>query len=128
MKNIRAIPVSVTTTGVDGSAAGNGTSAYPVSGLLNAVYCGFATTHANTDTTITLPNTPIRTILTLTNVNTAGWYQPRIALHDNAGAAILYAATFPIYDKFPINDYIKVAIAQGTAGTSTFYFLVECDD
>ena len=123
---IRSIPVSVTTAGVDGSAAGNGTSAYPANGLLIAVYAGFATTHANTDTTITLPNVPVRTILTLTNVNTAGWYQPRIALHDNAGAAVLYAATFPIYGEFPIDDYIKVAMAQATAGTSTFYFLVKC--
>jgi hypothetical protein len=124
---IRTVPVTVTiTTGAAGSASGNGTSAYSVSGSLLAVYAGFATTHANTDTTITLPSTPITTLLTLTNINTAAWYYPRIALHDNAGAAVLYAATFPIYDKFPINDVIKVAMAQATQGVHTFYFLVEC--
>jgi hypothetical protein len=122
---IRTIPVTVVTTGVDGSAAGTGYSSYTVAGKLHAVYAGFATTHANTDTTITLPSVPIRTILTLTNVNTAGWYQPRIALHDAAGAAVLYAATFPIYDCIPMNDLIKVVMAQATAGTHTFYFLVD---
>lgn len=123
---IRTHICTVTTTGADGSASGNAQTGQPVCGLLIAVYAGFATTHANTDTTITTPNAPIRTILTLTNVNTAGWYQPRIALHDNAGAAINYAATFPIYGEFPIDDYIKVALAQATAGTHTFYFLVRC--
>lgn len=114
------------TTGAAGSASGEGQSSQPACGLLVAVYANFATTHANTDTTITTTHLPIRTILTLTNVNTAGWYQPRIALQDNVGAAVLYAATFPIYGQFPLDDYLKVAMAQATQGVHTFHFLVEC--
>jgi hypothetical protein len=122
---IRTYKVIVTTTGVDGSASGNATTSAPVIGFLVAVYAGFATTHANTGTTISTPNAPIKTLLTLTNVNTAGWYYPRAPMHDLAGAAVLYAATFPIYERLPIDDHIKVALAQATAGSHTFYFLVD---
>jgi hypothetical protein len=119
--SIRTHQVTVTiTTGAAGSASGNGQSTSPVSGRILAVYAGFATTHANTDTTITAPSVPIQTILTLTDVNTAGWYHPRAVVHGVTGAPLTGGE-----EPLPIDDYIKVAMAQATQGVHNFYFLVE---
>ena len=48
------------------------------------------------------------------NVNAALTVAPRQPIHDNAGAEILYAATFPVYDYIALADErIKVVVAAG---------------
>ena len=52
--------------------------------------------------------------------------QPRVALHDNAGAAVSYAAGYPIYDCYVVADYVTVTLAhadnESPACTITIFY------
>lgn len=63
---------------------------------------------------------PDQTILTLTNVNTDGWYYPRRVVDTTAGAAAA-----GVYDTFAVHGNINVAVAQGDAGSVVVTILVE---
>ena len=107
--------IRVTTTGSAGSATGTGVSDEGLTGLLRAVHVDYTSMPATTDVTISTTAAPTVTFLTLTNTNTDGWYYPMIAAHTNAGAAITYDGTRPIYTLFGINDIVTVSVAQADA-------------
>ena len=81
--------LKVSTTGSAGAASGSSVLAVPLSELV-AVHVDYhASVPATTDLTLKSPGNPASvTLLTLTNVNSDGWYYPKVQKHDNAGAAI----------------------------------------
>lgn len=90
------------------------TSQRPFSGRVIAVYVEYAVTpNVATDVTIATVNAPVKTILTLTDNVTSGWYYPRAQVHDAAGAGVTYDGTNEAYDTVPVADYIKATVAQG---------------
>lgn len=105
--------LKVSTTGSAGSATGSAVLSVPLSELL-AVYVDYhASAPATTDLTLSSPGNPAAvTILTLTNVNTDGWYYPKVQKHDNTGSAITGDYANPI-----IHGNILLDIAQGDALT-----------
>lgn len=117
---MRTETITVTLTGADGSASGNKTSTHPVSGIPMGYKVDVGTQPNTLDVTITTPNEPTATLLTLTNVAASAWYFPRYAAHGNTGTA---SATDLVYH--PVNDHIKVAGAQGNAGTFTVYVMYQ---
>lgn len=124
---IRTETIVVDATGSAGSAAGNTTSNHVLNGELVAIYLDYhASTPATADVTITLPNAPAATLLTITNSATDAWYFPRYIIHSEAGAA-LTGTSGGDRTKHPLNGPVKVAIAQGDALTAavTAYILYE---
>jgi hypothetical protein len=109
--------ITATTTGANGSAAGENISESPLSGFIVGVYVDYTSQPATADVTITFPYAPTKTVLTLTNNATDGWYYPKVLAHDEAGVAL----TERIY--IPIDGYIKAAVAQGNAGSVDVYIL-----
>ncbi len=55
------------------------------------------------------------TMLTLTAANDDKAYYPRYAAHDNAGAAITYDGTRPIYVEGFLNGTLKLVVSAGGA-------------
>ena len=107
--------IAVSTTGSAGSAAGSTVRALPQSTLV-AIYFDFhASAPSTTDTIVSAPGNPAAlTILTLTNVNTDGWYYPRVQDHDNAGAAVTGS-----YSEPPIHGgNLDITLAQADALTN----------
>ena len=85
-------------------------------GLLLALYIEFVDTPpAGTDILIQTegldPVAPAQTLLSLTDVNTDGWYYPRLNPHNNAGVE-----QTSVWDYFPIRDQIKAVISQANDG------------
>lgn len=117
--------ITVTTTGAAGSAAGNNTSRKPINGKLIGLYIDYVTQPATADVTITTPNAPVKTLLTLTDANTDGWFYPRYVVHGETGTALTGTAGGD-RTMHPIDDYVKVAVAQGDAGSVVVYVLYEC--
>lgn len=92
-----------------------GTSVRPFNGEIVAIYVAYAITpNAGTDVVIATVNSPVKTILTLTDNVTSGWYYPRAIVHDEAGVALTGTAGGD-RAKHPIDDYIKATVAQGDA-------------
>src|SRR5690348_2644789 len=104
--------VTVATTGSAGSAIGN-TDSGPIRGLLLDIFFDFTSMPATTDITVSYGNPADGNILVLTNVNADGLYAPRKQCCDPAGAAIT-----GVFDKFPLNGTVNIAIAQGDANAS----------
>jgi hypothetical protein len=77
------------------------------------------------DVTITEEDTA-QAILTLTDQNVAGRWQPRLPTHDTVGVASLYAgAGEPVEDCIPVQGRVKIVVASGGATKSgTFYVYV----
>ena len=118
MENVMSFQVrtlKVSATGSAGSASGNSQEAVP-SSKLYAVYFDFhGSAPATLDTTLSTPGNsdlPSQTILTLTNVNTDGYYYPRRQIDDNVGAAVTGA-----YDPFYLSGSVRLVVAQGDALT-----------
>ena len=108
---IREISIPVTTTGVDGSGAGNATSDTEVNGHLLDIYLDYAGTAPNTtDVTITHETPSKGNLLVVANNATDGLYAPRDPLVDTANSAITNS-----HGLIPLNGYIKVAVAQSNA-------------
>jgi hypothetical protein len=116
--------VTVAVAGAAGSGAGEGTTRKPVNGKLVAIHLDFVTQPATTDVTITTPGAPSKTLLTTTDVNTDGWYYPRYVVHSEVGAALTGTAGGD-RTMHPIDDYIKVVVAQGDPGSVIASFLYE---
>lgn len=92
------------------------TTPRPVCGLIQAVYIAYAVTpNGATDVTIATPNDPVKTVLTVTNNNTSGWYYPREVMQDPAGADVTFDGTNEIYGEIPVSDYLTVTVVQGDA-------------
>ena len=115
---IRTEKITATVAGSAGSATGEATSVHPVNGLLIAIYIDYTTQPATADVTITTRHAPVKTLLTASNNGTDAWYYPRFLAHSDAGVA---STTDLIYH--PIDDYIKIAVAQGDAGSVDVYVL-----
>jgi len=110
---IRTQQVTLTPVGVAGSATANGQTGV-ISGYVVAVHLEFTTQPATADVTIATVNAPIKTILTITDSATDAWYYPRHLVHGETGTALTGTAggdRTPI----PVDDHIKVTIAQGDA-------------
>ena len=106
--------ISVTTTGGDGAAVGNGVSLNVISGRVLAIHLDYhASAPATTDVTVTELDAPTQTILSEANVNTDGWYYPRQRSHDNAGDD----QPVEVVEPFVMNDHLKVAVAGCNALT-----------
>jgi len=100
-----------------GVATNNAVSSHSVKGFVEAVYIKYNGSPPNTtDVTIATQGTsarpPANTILTVSNANTDGWFYPRHTVHDETGTAITYNGTREVHEKVPVDDYIKVTIAQ----------------
>jgi len=117
--SIEPIRLSVTTTGTAGAAAGSAATTRPIFGRVRAVYIDYISQPATTDVTITSTG-PSQPILTLTNVNTDGWYYPRRVIDTTAGAAAA-----GVYDAVAIAGPLSVSVAQGDAGSVDVTILVE---
>lgn len=79
---------------------------------------------STSDFTITTEDTA-QAVLTLTNQNGSGKWQPRQATHDTSGAAETYDATEAVNDYvFVADERIKIVVAQGgDTKTGTFTIL-----
>ena len=114
---IRTYTIDITTTGVAGSATGTGRTNVPVNGRIGAIKIDFTGQASTADTTIT--SELGQTFLTLTNVNTDGWYYPHPDIHDTTGN-VLNKHTVP----FITSGYISASVAQSNAGTVQITILV----
>lgn len=99
------------TVGVAGTAVER--TNIPVDGIIHAIHLNFSPAFDAT-TTVTIAelgtNFPALPILTLTNVNTDGWYYPRVTLHDVADGSEIVG---PV-DYQSVSDHLQVSIADGT--------------
>lgn len=114
---IRTYRVSVTVDGIAGSASGSASTYRPINGIITGVKLEFNSQASTADTVIT--DEDGQTILSLTNVNTNGWYYPHPEIHDNTGAE-LNKQTCP----YTVNSYLSVAVSQSNAGSVDVTFLV----
>lgn len=108
---IRTQQVTLTPAGSAGSATANGQTGV-ISGEIMAVHLEYTSQPATTDVTIATANAPVNTILTITNAATDGWFYPRHVVHGETGTALTGTAggdRTPV----PVDDHIKVTIAQG---------------
>lgn len=97
------------------TVTGNATvkSTHVINGCLLAVYVAYAVTpNAATDVTIATVNSPVKTLLTITDNATSGWYYPRYVVHSEAAAALTGTAGGD-RTTHPIDDYVSVTVAQG---------------
>lgn len=113
-----------------GTSTGNGTvtSDRPLNGLVKAVYIDYEVTpNAATDVTVQTVNAPTKTILTVTDNVTDGWFYPREVINDPTGADVTYDGTNEVYEPIPISDYVSFTVAQGDADQeTTVWILIEC--
>jgi len=126
---MRMITIPVTTTGADASATGTAYSAFPLSGVVYALYVDWGSTApaGTSDITITSESAPSITYYSKLNSSTDAWVYPRAAVTDAAGTAVTYDGTNEIYEPFPINDRLKVVVAQcnALAPAATVYAFIE---
>ena len=108
---MRIARITVTTTGSDGAASGTGYSSGPHSGEVVAVKVDWAATAPGTsDITITSEKAPTITYVSKSDSATDAWFYPRVQATDNGGSAISGE-----YLAYPVNDRLKVAVAQCNA-------------
>lgn len=103
-----------------------GTSPSPYNGHIVAIYVEYLITpNVATDVVISTVLSPVKTILTLTDNVTSGWYYPRMIVHSEAGVALTGTAGGD-RTRHPIDDYIKVTVAQGDSDqTLDVWLLIE---
>lgn len=100
--------------GADGSATNNATSTDRVTGLLYGLYITYNDSPPAGTTDVTIQAVPLvgptRTLLTITNAATSGYFSVRVAGVDTANASSGQ------YDLMPlVNDQIKITIAGANA-------------
>lgn len=117
---IDRIRLTATVTGSAGSATGSAATGRPIFGRVRAVYVDYTSQPATTDVTIKATG-PDQPILTLTNANTDGWFQPRVLSDDTSGADLT-----GVYDTITVSGPLSVSVAQGDPGTVDVYIVVEC--
>lgn len=124
---IRTYEATATVAGADGSAAGTGYTTEIMNGRIVGVYVDYTTQPATCDVTITTKGdtAPAKTILTLTDANTDGWFYPRTQVQGPTGSGLTYDGTRTINEALPVDDYGKVVVAQGNAGSVKVWFEVE---
>lgn len=110
MSEIFSQQVSIDTVGSAGAAAGTG-YAIGISGFLLDVYLDYNAACPNTaDVTISEPD--FGTILLIGNSNTDIWLLPRKQSVDTANADT------GMYELIPINETVKIGVAQADALTA----------
>jgi hypothetical protein len=103
--------ITVTASGVDGSATGIVTSTNVVRGHIQAVHVDYtAGISSTTDITLTTIS-PLAKILSLAEGATDGWYYPSVKLCDSDGSAVTF------YDQPWVDDRMMVEAAETTSGT-----------
>lgn len=110
---IRAVYLYGTT---DSSGDLTVTADVKATGLLHAVEWIDGTLVDGVDAVISFTSSAsgvARTVLTLTNADIDAWYFPREAMHSNAGAAITYDGTRPIYERAVVDGILKMVVADG---------------
>ena len=116
---IRREVISATgAAGGSGAATVNASSAHPIVGEIVAVHLSYQDSPPNTsDVTLAeANNSPAMTVLSVANANTSGWFFPRAAVHDTAGAARTYDGSNAVSDRIPVHDHLKLTIAQADNG------------
>jgi len=113
-----------------GTATGNETitSARPLNGIVRGVYIDYQVTpNAATDVVLATTNAPAKTVLTVTNNATDGWYYPHAIMQDDAAADVTYDGTNEIYVPIAINDYLSITTTGADSDQeTTVYVLLEC--
>jgi len=118
-RRFEVLKVPVTTTGADGSASGSANSEHPVNGKLFGVFLDYhGSAPATTDVTITHTHAAAQTLLTLTDVNSDGWYFPRQQVHGNTGTGLTYDGTRVVAEPYPVVGKVTVNVAQANALTA----------
>lgn len=114
--------------GANGSATSSYTTPQVVTGRVVATYIKYNDSPPAGTTTATIATAnatyPGQTVISIVNAATAGWFFPRVAVHSNAGAAVTYDGTRPIYDVQPVSDNLKVTISGANAGDSIDVWLM----
>lgn len=114
--------------GSNGSATASTTTGTQISGRVLGVYIKYNDSPPAGTTTATIATAnstyPAQTVLSVVNSATSGWFFPRVAACTNAGAAITYDGTRPIYDAQPIHDNVKVTISGANAADNIDVWLM----
>ena len=114
--------------GSNGSATASTTPGQLLSGRVLAAYIKYNDSPPAGTCTATIAtnnvNYPGQTILSVVNSATSGWYFPRVAVHSNAGAAVTYDGTRPIYEPQAISDNVKVTISGVNAADNIDVWLM----
>jgi len=116
--------------GANGSATSSITTGQSISGRILGVYVKYNDSPPAGTTTATVAtnnvNYPGQTIISIVNSATSGWFFPRVAVHSNAGAAVTYDGTRPIYEAQPVHDNLKITISGANAADNIdVWILVE---
>jgi hypothetical protein len=117
---IKSEKISVTTTGVAGSAAGSARTNHAVVGRILALQHNYhASCPATADVTVTEQDgaTTIQTIHVETNSKTDVVRYPRTPVQDAAETDVTYDGSNEIYEPFVTANPIDVAVAQADALT-----------
>ncbi len=105
--------------GSNGSATSSAVTGQALSGRVLGAYVKYNDSPPAGTTTATIASNnvsyPGQTILSIVNAATSGWFYPRVAVHSNAGAAVTYDGTRPIYEPQAICDNVKVTISGANA-------------
>jgi hypothetical protein len=116
--------------GANGSATSSALTTGLVNGKVTGVYIKYNDAPPAGTCTATIAtanvNYPGQTVLSVVNAATSGWFFPRVAVHSNAGAAVTYDGTRPIYDAQPVHDQLKITISGVNAADNIdVYLLIE---
>lgn len=113
MNTINQAVVTVTTTGADGSGVGNTSTDVGLHGFLLDIYLDYhASAPATTDVTVAYDNPDNGNITVYSNSATDVLLMPRKNAVDVAGAAVS-----GVYDLYPLNGKINIAVAGSNALT-----------
>jgi hypothetical protein len=116
------------TTGGAGTSTNNATSTIRLCGYVAAVRLRYngSPPGATTDVTVATAGTtcPAVTILTITDAATDGWFYPHAVAQTTAGATATFDGTNEIYVKIPIDDFVKITIAQANDADSADVWLL----
>jgi hypothetical protein len=113
-------------TGGAGVATNNQTSTVIVHGKVLAIDVVYLDSPpATTDVTVATSGSrcPAKTLLTLTDGNTDVTKYPRAQVHNTAGTALTYDGTRVVAEPIPVDDYVKVTIAQADAADYVNVFI-----
>lgn len=117
--------LSVTCSGVDGSATGSDTTKGTIVGRVVGVYLDYSAGQAaSTVVTIASVQAPVVTILTVTTNKTDGWYYPRHQVHSAAGAALTLDGTRIMVEPPPVVGQIKVTVTLGNSAETVDAWLL----
>ena len=120
--------ITVKSGAADASGDATATTKNMVNGVIRAIELVYtATSHANTDVEIKEEGKSTdRNILSLTDANTSGWFEPYDYAEDTGGTDLTYDATRVIPVPFYVARPLTITIADQTAGKSvTAYIYVE---